>query len=52
MATDAAHWTIDVAQKKLTADMNDLVEAMKRTIVHSDTLMEGRHFLNCTLFQR
>jgi len=37
---EEAHWSIGVAQKKLTSDMNDLVEAMKKTIMHSETPME------------
>lgn len=32
---------VEVAQKKLTSHMNDLVEAMKKTIMHSETPMEG-----------
>lgn len=36
-----AHWSIGVAQKKLTTNMNNLVESMKKAIMHSDTPMEG-----------
>jgi len=38
---EESHWSIGVAQKKLTSDMNDLVEAMKNTIMNSETPMEG-----------
>lgn len=36
-----AHCNICLAQKKLSTDMNDLVESMKKTINYSETPMEG-----------
>lgn len=35
------HYDVGLAQKKLSADMNELVESMKKTITHSETPMEG-----------
>ena len=34
-------FNITMAQKKLSAGMNDLVESMKKTITFSETPMEG-----------
>lgn len=34
-------WPINAAQKKLTSDMNELVESMKKAIMQSDTPLEG-----------
>lgn len=52
------HYDVSLAQKKLSADMNELVESMKKTITHSETPMEGLldisvhsdFVFNCILF--
>lgn len=38
---DDEHRLITLAQKKLSTDMNDLVESMKKAIMYSETPMEG-----------
>ncbi|OTF72469.1 hypothetical protein BLA29_009279 [Euroglyphus maynei] len=40
------HHHIILAQKKLSTDMNDLVESMKKAIMYSDTPMEGAYKQN------